>query len=258
MQKKSLLVLGGMVFALAQNVAWSTNYDADAERILAKIQEMQQKRRPKKVSLTQQNAPDVLGFESEQALRNATIITIPAHVEKIKKEALNGLTKLTTVQFENGSKLEKIGKQAFNDCTGLKEITLPTSVEKVKKGAFNGCTQLGTIIFKVGDNDLKIEPGALGGCSSLVTIIFVGVDAKTAQLLVARLLTTANNDDDELKVTPGNFIVTFQKTDQRWIANVQESHPVPLVEPESEITSTPAATSEGEPEEKTIAAPIEN
>lgn len=60
----------------------------------------------------------------------------PNGTSKIEQQAFLNSNNLTSVDFGFGWKT--IGRQAFMDCTALKEITLPEGLEKIEYGAFSG------------------------------------------------------------------------------------------------------------------------
>ena len=60
----------------------------------------------------------------------------PNGTSKIEEQAFLNCNNLTSVDFGFGWKT--IGRQAFMDCTALKEITLPEGLEKIEYGAFSG------------------------------------------------------------------------------------------------------------------------
>ena len=55
--------------------------------------------------------------------------------------------KITSIEFEEGSVCESIGKGAFRDCTSLTSITIPDSVTSMGNSAFYDCTSLVKINF---------------------------------------------------------------------------------------------------------------
>ena len=65
-------------------------------------------------------------------------VTIPANVTSIGEYAFAN-TPLTSVEFEENSKLESIGYLAFSGVDELTEIILPASVKTIASKAFNGC-----------------------------------------------------------------------------------------------------------------------
>lgn len=67
-----------------------------------------------------------------------TSITVPAAVQTIGKNAFQHQKNVTTLNFENGSKLTSIGDNAFDSMTSVKSIDLPDSVRVIGNGTFYG------------------------------------------------------------------------------------------------------------------------
>ncbi|MCL2234539.1 MAG: leucine-rich repeat domain-containing protein [Firmicutes bacterium] len=63
-------------------------------------------------------------------------ITIPAAVKIIEEKAFYDCKDLGVVEFEEGSQLTTIGKEAFFRCWLIKELKLPPSVETISEDAF--------------------------------------------------------------------------------------------------------------------------
>lgn len=108
-------------------------------------------------------------FESCSSLTN---ITIPASVNKIYPRAFFGCSKLSRVEFEDGSTLQVIGGGVYNsgdnrnycssgafcECTSLANITIPQSVKIIEGGAFHQ-SGLESVLFESGSNIETIEAG---------------------------------------------------------------------------------------------------
>lgn len=65
-----------------------------------------------------------------------TSITVPAAVQTIGKNAFQYQKNVTTLNFENESKLTSIGNSAFYYMTSVKSIVLPSSVRAIGSSAF--------------------------------------------------------------------------------------------------------------------------
>ena len=119
-------------------------------------------------------------FCNDSTLRKT--ITIPNHITEIGNSTFQDC-QIEKVEFEEGSKLEKIGECAFIQnqlselklpeglkelgrnaffwCGPLKEITIPSSVEKIDRGCFGFCEKLETVTVLnpetefLGDPDLN-------------------------------------------------------------------------------------------------------
>ncbi|MCL2630441.1 MAG: leucine-rich repeat domain-containing protein [Firmicutes bacterium] len=75
---------------------------------------------------------------------------------------------LTSVIFEEGSKLTSIGYGAFYGCTSLTSITIPNSVTSIGLFAFANCTSL--ISITIPNSVTTIGSSAFNGCTSLTSI----------------------------------------------------------------------------------------
>ena len=76
-----------------------------------------------------------------------------------------------------------IGNSAFKDCKNINELIIPGKVERIGKEAFRNCTALLSIDFQ-GTNQqraLEIEESAFYGCSSLTEVTLPGNLTKMAQ-----------------------------------------------------------------------------
>ncbi len=86
---------------------------------------------------------------------------------------------LASVDFNTGSAIERIGKQAFEGCISLDEIVMPNSVTFISDYAFYGCSSLvkATLSLSLaGDVNKDGEVIGLGknifkGCSALETVV---------------------------------------------------------------------------------------
>ena len=105
-----------------------------------------------------------------------TTVEIKSGVTHIGKNAFYGCTKLETVTFAEGSKLEAIGESAFDGCKVLSSITIPASVTSIGKKAFNSCydsmkkTGLTEVTFAEGSKLETIGESAFNGCKVLSSI----------------------------------------------------------------------------------------
>ena len=74
-----------------------------------------------------------------------TSIEIPASVTTIGAAAFWGCSNLATVTFAEGSQLESIGNNAFQQCYNLTSITIPASVTSIGSYVFQSCNNLASI-----------------------------------------------------------------------------------------------------------------
>ena len=85
------------------------------------------------------NNVKVIGKQAFQACPEETVF-IPKSVEKIEDEAFQNNGNLTTVTFEEGSKLKEVGYHAFYYNLKLDTVNLPDSVTKMGAGVFEQST----------------------------------------------------------------------------------------------------------------------
>lgn len=101
-----------------------------------------------------------------------TEATIKNTILVIGLNAFFGCSKLRSIVFEQGCKLEVMEEGTFASCTSLTSIDLPTSLQTVQRGAFEGCTALETISFP--DNcAVNLDADSIfANCISLTTVRF--------------------------------------------------------------------------------------
>lgn len=97
----------------------------------------------------------------------ASVVSVPATVNRIGEEAFAGNTTIKSISFKG--EVEEIAYRAFAGCSELKEITIPDSVVKLGNGAFSDCTSLKQVEF--GESLKTLGIGVFAGCSSLKEII---------------------------------------------------------------------------------------
>ena len=98
--------------------------------------------------------------------KNLSTIEIPASVEIIDACAFRYCKKLTSITFEKGSKLTRLGGGyiegfcygCFAHCSALISIDIPASVKVIDAGAFYECTSL-TDVFVESGSQLQIING---------------------------------------------------------------------------------------------------
>lgn len=85
--------------------------------------------------------------ETTSTYEKVTSLTIPKSITKINEYAFSGCSSITTVTFEEGSKLISIGQNAFTSCASLNSVTLPNTLKEIGFGIFQNCTSLTNITF---------------------------------------------------------------------------------------------------------------
>ena len=103
---------------------------------------------------------------------NDTDVIIPNGVKEIGSGAFKE-RRIPSIRFPES--LEKIGNEAFLNCTNLKNVKLPESLTEIGQHAFSGCTSL--LEIEIPKRVKRIEYGTFWGCTSLRKItIPVGVE----------------------------------------------------------------------------------
>ncbi len=64
--------------------------------------------------------------------------------------------------------LEKIGWEAFKQCTSLECIKIPNTVNAINEGAFDSCSQLRIVTLGHGQREIGLK--AFSRCTSIVCI----------------------------------------------------------------------------------------
>ena len=98
-----------------------------------------------------------------------TKITLPDTIEKIGENAFKNCTNLATVNFPES--LTTIGKNAFNN-TALTDIMLPKSLTYIGWGAFSECAQLAKAVFSddAANNVLEMDEYVFWRCKKLSSV----------------------------------------------------------------------------------------
>jgi len=78
---------------------------------------------------------------------------------------------LTSVTFEEGSKLTSIGERAFYNCSALESIVIPANVESICSYAFYDLNTLTSVTFEEGSKLKSIGEGAFKYCDALESIV---------------------------------------------------------------------------------------
>lgn len=94
-------------------------------------------------------------------VRTLRKIEIPQSVESMSEDVFKNCTALTDVSFASGSRLKRIGKEAFYKCISLESIEIPSSVETIGGAAFYECTRLNEVLFVENSKLSIIEDGYL-------------------------------------------------------------------------------------------------
>lgn len=81
------------------------------------------------------------------ARRNIVRPFIPLNIKKIGSYSFSECMLLQTIEFENGSKLNKIDDFAF-EFSSIKNIKIPSKIRKIGKFAFDHCSQINSVDFQ--------------------------------------------------------------------------------------------------------------
>ena len=93
-------------------------------------------------------------------------IEFGSKVTKIGKYAFRDCTSLTSVIIPKG--VTSIGQYAFEGCSALEDVTIPQSVTSIGKGAIRLCPSLTSIIIP--NSVTNIDEFTFYGCSSLMSV----------------------------------------------------------------------------------------
>lgn len=116
-------------------------------------------------------------FRGNKSVRE---IIIPFTVEKIGNYAFRDCS-AEAVRFEIGSRLIRIGVNAFYGCDRLKGISLPDSLEVIEDGAFYGATSLTRAETTIYSRLVSIGKYAFYGTESLIGMEFNGAVREIAE-----------------------------------------------------------------------------
>lgn len=109
-----------------------------------------------------------IGWNCFFRCQNLRTIKIPAAVVEIENGAFNGCKFLKIVEFEQGSKLARIGNHAFANTTSLTGVEIPESVIVIGANAFAGS---GITRALVPDSVKSVGIGAFSDCAELETAV---------------------------------------------------------------------------------------
>lgn len=92
-------------------------------------------------------------------------------VLSISTNAFSGRN-ITSVSFENGSKVASIGEKAFYNCASLSSVTLPDSLTTLEKSAFAECSELLSVTLPASVDKLPMY--VFNGCTKLNAVEITG------------------------------------------------------------------------------------
>lgn len=98
----------------------------------------------------------------------ADTLWVATAVEELPERAFCGLEEVKVVRFEEGSRLQSIGREAFRDCSNLQQIQFPDSLQTIGPLAFAYCRNLRNLKFP--DSLKRIGNNAFSLCQSITEI----------------------------------------------------------------------------------------
>lgn len=115
----------------------------------------------------------IVGKHSFFNNRKLTTIEIPENVEYIRESSFQGCDELGSVIFKNGSKIERIQKNAFADCLKLRYVSyddsansFPDGLKYIEENAFSNT---GLMLIELNEGLEGIEDMAFSYCSNLIS-----------------------------------------------------------------------------------------
>ena len=94
-------------------------------------------------------------------------VSVPASAREVAEGAFAGCTWLESVEFGEGSALERISRDAFRQCRSLGSVVLPEGLVRIEANAF----QCSTIKSLTIPSSLRtIAQGAFARCEGLKTV----------------------------------------------------------------------------------------
>ena len=142
-------------------------------------------------------------------------MTIPSFIEIIKEQASSGCEKLRKINFESGSKLQVIEKNAFQN-TAIESITIPPHLTQIESGTFSKCTELTKIEFSENSELRIIQKNAFSDSSiefiSLPQNLIELEDgwcAQTPKLTKIEINPLNKNEEGSIDVTDDGIVISF-------------------------------------------------
>lgn len=129
---------------------------------------------------------------SQAGFTTDCVITIPNTVTEIGNNAFGGTNSaednITSVVFEEGTKLTRIGNSAFKYCTAMTQFTIPDTVVEIGANAFEGCNKITSIVIP--ESVTKIGASAFSGCSVLTDITYNAINVTTSNQNILQNVTS--------------------------------------------------------------------
>ena len=101
-------------------------------------------------TITGDGTVDIDSYHQSGSYAKYTVINIGTEITTLDDDCFSYSDELTTVNFEEPSKLTSIGQYVFNSCGKLKSIKLPDSVQTIGPYFLRGCSSITS--FYIGPN----------------------------------------------------------------------------------------------------------
>jgi hypothetical protein len=108
-----------------------------------------------------------------------TEIKLSRDVKVIGSYCFADLTKIESLTFEHGSKLARIGRNAFSECVSLRSIVIPASVTEIAGGAF-ASSGICNVSVEEGNSCFCVSGKFLLGNAGTSLVAFFGIAATVA------------------------------------------------------------------------------
>ncbi|MDE5758927.1 MAG: leucine-rich repeat domain-containing protein, partial [Allobaculum sp.] len=132
-----------------------------------------------------------IGENALDCCKNLKSLTIPSGVMELSRKVFSECNSLKSVDFDENSKLEKIGAEAFNKA-GLKSLVLPDGFKTLGSEVFNDCTDIESVTFPASMTDYGFSPSDWGNpitpfvrCKNLKYVVFLADEPEKAVYPVA-------------------------------------------------------------------------
>jgi hypothetical protein len=103
----------------------------------------------------------------------ASTVQIPRDIEVICKDAFAGHRALSSLEFENDSRLRRIERFSFSFCDSLRSIGLPSSLETIDATAF-GMSEISSIQIAEGNRHFRVSESFLLTFDGTSLILYFG------------------------------------------------------------------------------------
>jgi hypothetical protein len=133
---------------------------------------------------------------------------LPPTLVEIGDHAFEGCNNLREVTFNDG--LQKIGEEAFLNCTSLESVTLPSTLVEIGGDAFYSCRNLREVELNAVPQHIKSE--AFYNCDTLERFLFPTISHR-----LENIIQTSNWEELEDKVNEVRGVVQWE-TDKLFIS----------------------------------------